>query len=68
MHQLSAGFSWLSTSYPDLDLAQTILVRWGDLVPWSWSLWDNQHTAGLECITHLVSTAVLVSTSLMFKK
>lgn len=56
MYQPSAGFSWLSQHSLVLDLAQTILVRWGDLVPWSWSLLDGHHIAGLECITHLTIT------------
>jgi hypothetical protein len=55
MHQPSASFSWLSAQYPDPDLAQTILVKWGNLVPWAWSVWDDQRFAGLEYITDLVS-------------
>jgi hypothetical protein len=65
MYQPSAGFSWLSPHYPDLDLARTILVRWGDLVPWTWSIWDDQRVTGLECITYLVSVVVIILTSLI---
>jgi len=68
MYQPSAGLSLLSPSYADLDLAQTILVRWGELVPWSWSIWDDQHVAGSECITYLVSAASMISTSLIIRK
>lgn len=62
--QSSAGFSWLSAQYPDLDLAQTILVRWGNLIPWAWSVWDDQRFAGLECIIDLVSVVVITYISM----
>ena len=68
MSQSSAGFSWLSPHYPDLDLAKTILVRWGDFVPWSWSICDDEHITGLECVTYLVSATVLISTSLIIRE
>jgi hypothetical protein len=39
----------------DLDLAQTIIVRWAETVPWSWATWDDQRIANAESITFLVS-------------
>ncbi|RDB28824.1 hypothetical protein Hypma_015376 [Hypsizygus marmoreus] len=45
-----------SLPYEHLDLAQTILVRWGEFVPWCWDTWDDQRIANVECITDLTST------------
>lgn len=39
----------------ELDLAQIILTRWGNLVPWCWTTWSDQRIANVECITRLVS-------------
>ena len=68
MYQPTADSSWLSPHHPDLDLAKTILVRWGDFVPWSWSICDDQHITGFECVTYLVSATVLISISLIIRE
>jgi hypothetical protein len=38
-----------------LDVAQVIMVRWGETVPWCWTVWDDQRTANAESIINLVS-------------
>lgn len=40
----------------DLDVAQTILVRWGDTIFWSWETWDDSRLANSEVIVFLVRT------------
>ncbi|PBL00741.1 hypothetical protein ARMGADRAFT_1160030 [Armillaria gallica] len=40
----------------DLDVAQTILVRWGDTIPWSWETWDDSRLANSQVIVFLVRT------------
>ncbi|KAH0590564.1 hypothetical protein H2248_000705 [Termitomyces sp. 'cryptogamus'] len=40
----------------NLDTAQTVLIRWGNLFPWSWSTWSDQRLANVECITDLTIT------------
>ncbi|KAF8078475.1 hypothetical protein FPV67DRAFT_56573 [Lyophyllum atratum] len=42
--------------YEDLNLAQVILVRWGNLVPWSCATWHDQRIANVECIADLTIT------------
>lgn len=42
--------------YEHLNLAQTILVRWGNLVPWSWATWNDQRIAHVECVADLTIT------------
>ncbi|KDR85134.1 hypothetical protein GALMADRAFT_324437 [Galerina marginata CBS 339.88] len=32
----------------ELDLPQIILLRWGDSVPWSWSIWTDERNANTE--------------------
>ncbi|KAK0456202.1 hypothetical protein EV421DRAFT_1919738 [Armillaria borealis] len=45
---------------PDvLDVAQTILVRWGDTIFWSWETWDDSRIANTEVIVFL--TAVWIN-------
>lgn len=46
----------LDFAYPveELDIAQTILVRWGETVPYCWTMWDDQRIAHMESISHLV--------------
>ncbi|KAF9475608.1 hypothetical protein BDN70DRAFT_996278 [Pholiota conissans] len=37
-----------------LDIPQIILLRWGNVVPWTWSIWDDQriaNTGHLPCLT-----------------
>ena len=41
--------------YQHLDMAQTILIRWGELVPWCWRTWNDERAADFECIADLVS-------------
>lgn len=50
----------LASPCEDLDLAQTILVRWGVTVSWCWSTWDDQRIANVEYITFFVSTRFTV--------
>lgn len=38
-----------------LDIAQVIMVRWGETVPWCWMVWDDRRTVNAEYITTLVS-------------
>jgi hypothetical protein len=38
----------------ELDLAQTILVRWGETIPFCWTIWDDQRIAHMQSISHLV--------------
>ena len=38
-----------------LDVPQTILLRWGSAVPWSWSTWDDLRVANTECLRVVVS-------------
>jgi hypothetical protein len=40
-----------------LDLPETILVRWGSTVRWSWEVWSDQRIAHAECTTYMVSGA-----------
>jgi len=46
----------LNLAFPieQLDPAQTILIRWGETVPFCWTIWDDQRIAQVESITHLV--------------
>ncbi|KAG7450369.1 uncharacterized protein BT62DRAFT_508441 [Guyanagaster necrorhizus] len=45
---------------PDhLDVAQTILIRWGDTIFWSWETWDDSRLANTEVIVFL--TAVWIN-------
>ncbi|KAJ8702779.1 hypothetical protein PTI98_001466 [Pleurotus ostreatus] len=37
----------------ELDVAQTILLRWGSTIPWSWMVWRDLRIAGAECIVQL---------------
>lgn len=39
----------------DLDVPQTILLRWGNVVPWTWSTWDDFRVANSECLRVVVS-------------
>ncbi|KAG6836806.1 hypothetical protein H0H93_002828 [Arthromyces matolae] len=39
--------------YTILDTAQAVLIKWGNLVPWSWSTWADQRMANVECIVDL---------------
>ncbi|KAF9499790.1 hypothetical protein BDN71DRAFT_1502686 [Pleurotus eryngii] len=34
----------------ELDVAQTILLRWGSTIPWSWTVWRDLRIARAECI------------------
>lgn len=38
----------------ELDIAHAILLRWGNTVPWSWSTWNDQRSAGAECLRSMV--------------
>ena len=37
------------------DIPQTILLRWGSAVPWSWSTWDDLRVANSEYLRLMVS-------------
>ena len=39
----------------NLDVPQTILLRWGNAVPWSWSTWDDLRVANTEYLRVMVS-------------
>src|SRR6266498_3146876 len=39
----------------ELDPPQCILLRWGNVVPWSWSTWNDPRIANTETIRSLVS-------------
>ena len=43
------------TPSENLDVPQTILLRWGSAVPWSWSTWDDLRVANTEYIHVMVS-------------
>lgn len=38
-----------------LDGAQIVLLCWGQVVPWSWTIWDDTRFACMGLITQLVS-------------
>jgi hypothetical protein len=37
------------------DGAQIVLLCWGQVVPWSWTIWNDTRLADMELITPLVS-------------
>ena len=37
------------------DGAQTVLLCWGQVVPWSWTIWNDTRFADVGLITQLVS-------------
>ena len=39
----------------NLDVPQTILLRWGNVIPWSWSTWDDLRIANSEYLRVVVS-------------
>ncbi|KJA29271.1 hypothetical protein HYPSUDRAFT_504865 [Hypholoma sublateritium FD-334 SS-4] len=39
-----------------LDLAQAIILYWGNVLPWSWSTWDDQRIADTEYLSALTAT------------
>jgi hypothetical protein len=39
-----------------LDAAQTIVIRWGETIRWSWLVWDDPRIANTESITFLTMT------------
>jgi hypothetical protein len=36
------------------DGAQIVLLCWGEVVPWSWTIWNDTGFADIELITQLV--------------
>lgn len=44
---------------PELDPAQTILVRWGRLIPWCWETWADPRCADVESIFYCVCNSFL---------
>lgn len=44
-----------------VDGAQTVLLVWGPVMPWSWSLWHDPRKVGAETITYLVSMSYFYS-------
>jgi len=54
LHLEDNGSSSLISPREVLDPAETILVRWGLTVPWSWKIWGDPRIANAECVTHLV--------------
>lgn len=47
----------LATPTPpeNLDVPQTVLLRWGSVVPWSWSTWDDLRVANSEYLRVVAS-------------
>lgn len=43
-----------------LDAPQTILLRWGNVVPWSWITWDDQRIANTAHLPCLVSNVYII--------
>ena len=41
-----------------LSPSQTLILRWGDVVPWAWRTWPDQRTANSEVIRLLVCTCL----------
>ena len=39
----------------DLDTAQSVLLRWGQTVPWTWTVWDDERILDYAIIEHTVS-------------
>ncbi|KAJ4486308.1 hypothetical protein J3R30DRAFT_3697805 [Lentinula aciculospora] len=39
-----------------LDLAQILLLHWGDFMCWCWETWNDYRVANTECITQLTTT------------
>lgn len=37
------------------DGAQIVLLCWGQVVPWSWTIWNDTRFADMELLTKLVS-------------
>jgi hypothetical protein len=37
------------------DGAQIVLLCWGQVAPWSWTIWNDTRFADMELITQLVS-------------
>jgi hypothetical protein len=50
----------LTCPIEELDPAQTILVRWGETVPFCWTVWDDQRIVYTETTTYLVRLNLLV--------
>jgi hypothetical protein len=44
-----------NTPLEKLDIPQTVLLRWGSAVPWSWSTWDDLRVANTEYLRIVVS-------------
>ncbi|KAF8912803.1 hypothetical protein CPB84DRAFT_1957224 [Gymnopilus junonius] len=40
----------------NLDIPQTLLLRWGNVVPWSWSVWTDERNANTEYIRAVTIT------------
>ncbi|KAK0208610.1 hypothetical protein DFS33DRAFT_1380120 [Desarmillaria ectypa] len=60
MHPDDAVVTSSIVAPPDhLDVAQTILVRWGGTIFWSWETWDDSRLANTEVIVFL--TAVWIN-------
>ena len=38
-----------------LDISQAIILYWGNVLPWSWSTWDDQRIADTEYLSALVN-------------
>lgn len=50
---VALGTTLLPFAHPDG--AQTVLLYWGQVVPWSWTIWNDTRVAEIELITQLVS-------------
>ena len=46
-----------------LDAAQCILIRYGNVVPWSWSLWNDQWLSSSQVVILLVGYTPLLDLS-----
>jgi hypothetical protein len=50
--RVTVGSASSPSAFPDG--AQIVLLCWGQVVPWSWSIWNDARFAGVELITQLV--------------
>ncbi|CCM00910.1 uncharacterized protein FIBRA_02956 [Fibroporia radiculosa] len=46
----------LTTPCPALDTSQTIMLRWGWVLSWCWSSWDDPRLADIEVIDYMAAT------------
>lgn len=54
MHRDGVDEVDLGIPFETLDPAQTIMIKWGGVVPFCWSTWNDTRFAHIESINHLV--------------